>query len=193
MGGFWWCIQGFLWSLCPVVLGGLHKPCSSELCVINSSASHAYLKTIPTLHLFFSPPLSLIFSDPYFSPQQSYTRSEFSPYFPKPCHFTLQCLGLGELLFSRQQALCKLMSITGQKVQQGKPSTGTFLLTPPAPSPSASWFQIHILRRKERKKATHQRRHYFAASEAVVSLFSLYSGCVSGIFKIILSAPWQFN
>lgn len=118
-----------------MVLGGLHKPCSLELCVINSSASHSYLKTIPTLHLFFSPPLSLIFSDPYFSPQQNYTQSEFSPYFPKPCHFTPQCLGLGELLFSRQQALCKLMSITGQKVQQGKPSTGTFLLTPPAPIP----------------------------------------------------------
>ena len=48
VGGFWWCIQDFLWSLCPLVLGGLHNPCSSEFCVINSSASHSYLKTILT-------------------------------------------------------------------------------------------------------------------------------------------------
>ena len=174
MGGFWWCIQGFLWSLCPVVLGGLHNPCSSELCVINSSASHSYLKTIPTLHLLFPPPLSLIFSDPYLSPQQNYTRSEFSPYFPKPCHFTPQCwIGLGDLLFSRQQALCKLMSITGHK---GNHQLVPFSSRPPPyplplDSKSTSWEG-----KKEKKQPTkggttsRQAKQWFLCSACTVDV-----------------------
>lgn len=116
----------------------------AQFCVINSSARHSYLNTILTLHLFF------LFSSsvPDFLWSLFFSSAEL----PTVRIFSLLSQALSLIFHSVLvwRSFCSVASrpyanLTGQKVQQGKSSTGTFspfshpLSYPPPNSKSTSW------------------------------------------------------